>query len=57
MAAFQGELKMNRERRFVPRTGPASLEVDALKRLRGELATQPDVLLPSLLDKAFKGEL
>ncbi len=32
-------------------------EVDALKRLQGETAVELDALLPSILDKAFKGEL
>ena len=32
-------------------------EVDALKRLQAETATELDALLPSILDKAFKGIL
>ncbi len=32
-------------------------EVDALKRLQAESAAELDALLPSILDKAFKGEL
>ena len=32
-------------------------ELDALKRLQGETAAELDALLPSILDKAFKGEL
>jgi type I restriction enzyme S subunit len=32
-------------------------EVDALKRLQAETATELDALLPSILDRAFKGEL
>ena len=32
-------------------------EVDALKRLQAETAAQLDALLPSVLDRAFKGEL
>jgi len=32
-------------------------KVDALKRLQAETATELDALLPSILDKAFKGEL
>ena len=32
-------------------------KVEALKRLQAETATQLDALLPSILDKAFKGEL
>jgi type I restriction enzyme S subunit len=32
-------------------------EVDALKRLQAESATELDALLPAVLDRAFKGEL
>ena len=32
-------------------------EVDALKRLQAETAAELDALLPSILDKAFKGQL
>ena len=32
-------------------------EVDALKRLQVEAATELDALLPAILDRAFKGEL
>jgi type I restriction enzyme, S subunit len=32
-------------------------EVSALKRLQPETTAELDALLPSILDKAFKGEL
>ena len=32
-------------------------KVDALKRLQAETAAELDALLPSILDKAFKGQL
>ena len=32
-------------------------KVDALKRLQAETASELNALLPSILDKAFKGEL
>jgi type I restriction enzyme S subunit len=32
-------------------------EVNALKRLQTETTTELDALLPSILDRAFKGEL
>ena len=32
-------------------------QVDALKRLQAETAAELDALLPSILDRAFKGEL
>jgi type I restriction enzyme S subunit len=31
--------------------------VEALKRLQAETSTKLDALLPSILDKAFRGEL
>ena len=31
--------------------------VDGLKKLQGNTAVELDALLPSILDKAFKGEL
>lgn len=31
--------------------------VDALKKLQAQTAAELDALLPSILDKAFKGEL
>jgi hypothetical protein len=31
--------------------------VDALKRLQADTASETDALLPSILDRAFKGEL
>ena len=32
-------------------------EVDGLKRLQAETSAELDALLPSILDRAFKGEL
>jgi hypothetical protein len=32
-------------------------EVDALKRLQAETATELDALLPAILDRVFKGEI
>jgi type I restriction enzyme S subunit len=32
-------------------------KVDSLKRLQAETADELDALLPSVLDKAFRGEL
>ena len=32
-------------------------KVDALKRVQAETAAELDALLPSVLDRAFKGEL
>jgi type I restriction enzyme S subunit len=32
-------------------------EMDALKRVQAETATELDALLPAILDRAFEGEL
>jgi type I restriction enzyme S subunit len=45
------------QRRIVSELDALQAEVDALKRLQAETATELDALLPSILDKAFKGEL
>jgi type I restriction enzyme, S subunit len=36
---------------------PLIPEVDTLERLQAETAVELDALLPSVLDKAFKGDL
>ena len=45
------------QRRIVAYLDGLQAKVDALKRLQAETAAQLDVLLPSILDRAFKGEL
>ncbi|MDY0356171.1 MAG: restriction endonuclease subunit S [Sedimentisphaerales bacterium] len=45
------------QRRIVAELDALQAEADALKRLQSETATELDALLPSILDKAFKGEL
>jgi type I restriction enzyme S subunit len=45
------------QRRIVCELDALQAEVDALKRLQAETAVELDALLPSVLDKAFKGEL
>ena len=45
------------QRRIAAELGALQAEVDALKRLQAETAAELDALLPSILDKAFKGEL
>ena len=45
------------QRRIVAELDALQAEVDALKRLQAETATELDALLPAVLDKAFKGEL
>ena len=45
------------QRRIVAYLDNLQAKVDALKRLQTETAAELDALLPSILDKAFKGEL
>lgn len=45
------------QRRMVAYLDDLQAKVDALKRLQNETAAELDALLPSILDKAFKGEL
>lgn len=45
------------QRRIVAELDALQAEVDTLKRLQAETATELDALLPSVLDRAFKGEL
>lgn len=45
------------QRRIVAELDALHAEVDALKRLQAETAVELDALLPSILDKAFKGGL
>jgi len=42
---------------YEPELDALPAEVDALKRLQAETATELDALLPAILDRAFKGEL
>jgi type I restriction enzyme S subunit len=44
------------QRRIVAELDALQAEVDALKRLQAETAAELGALLPSILDKAFKGE-
>jgi type I restriction enzyme S subunit len=43
--------------RIVAELDTLQAEVDALKRLQAETAAELDALLPSILDRAFKGKL
>jgi type I restriction enzyme, S subunit len=45
------------QRRIVSELDALQAEVDALKRLQAATAAELDALLPSILDRAFKGEL
>jgi len=45
------------QRRIVVELDTLQAEVDAMKRLQAETAAEIDALLPSILDRAFKGEI
>lgn len=45
------------QHRIVGELDALQLQVDALKKLQAETAAELDALMPSILDKAFKGEL
>jgi type I site-specific restriction endonuclease len=46
-----------RKRRFVSYLHGSQTQVEALQRLQTEIAAELDALLPSILDRAFKGQL
>ena len=48
---------LREQRRIVAELDALQAEVDALKRLQGETTTELDVLLPAVLDRAFRGGL
>jgi type I restriction enzyme S subunit len=48
---------VSEQRRIVAYLDALQAQMDALKRLQAETAAELDALLPSILDKAFKGEL
>ncbi len=48
---------LKEQRRIVAYLDNLQAKVDALKKLQAETAAELDALLPSILDKAFKGEL
>jgi type I restriction enzyme S subunit len=45
------------QRRIVAYLDGLQAKVDALKKLQAETAAELDALLPSILDRAFRGEL
>jgi type I restriction enzyme S subunit len=61
-ASFMREKKvlvppLAEQRQIVAELDALQAEVDALKRLQAGTAAEQDALLPSILDRAFKGEL
>ena len=54
---FPTNLSILAQRRIVTYLDDLQSKVDALKHLQTQTAAELDALLPSILDKAFKGEL
>jgi len=54
---FPTETSLSEQRRIVAELNALQAKVDKLKRLQAETAAELDALLPSILDKAFKGAL
>jgi type I restriction enzyme S subunit len=48
---------LSEQRRVVSELGALQPQLDALKKLQAEAAAELEALLPSVLDKAFRGEL
>jgi type I restriction enzyme S subunit len=54
---FPSSLPISEQRRIVSDMNMLQTQVDAVKRLQAETAVELDSLFPSILDRAFKGEL
>jgi type I restriction enzyme S subunit len=54
---FPHELSLVEQRRIVADMDDLQAKTDAMKRLQAEIAAKLEALLPSILDRAFKGEL
>jgi type I restriction enzyme, S subunit len=50
-------LPLSEQRQIVAELDELREEVDGLKRMQAETSTELDALMPSILDKAFRGEL
>ena len=48
---------LSEQRRIVTKLDTLIVQVDALKRYQAETVAEIDALMPSILDKAFRGEL
>ena len=57
MTTFPSDCRQDEQRRIVGYLDGLAGQVAALARLQSETASALDALMPSILDKAFKGEL
>jgi type I restriction enzyme S subunit len=53
----QTALSFSEQRRIVAELDALQAEVDALKELQRQTSEELDALLPSILDRAFQGQL
>jgi type I restriction enzyme S subunit len=54
---FPTNIPLSEQYRIVAELDALQADVDELKRMQADTAVELDALLPSILDKAFKGEL
>jgi type I restriction enzyme S subunit len=54
---FPSNLRIQEQQRIVAYLDDLQAKVDTLKQLQAQTATELDALLPSVLDRAFKGKL
>lgn len=54
---FPASLSLREQRRIVGELDTLQMEVDALRRFQSETTAELDALIPSILSKAFRGEL
>jgi type I restriction enzyme, S subunit len=54
---FPTSLSLSKQSEIVAELDKLQNEVDSLKRLQAETASELDALLPAILDRAFRGEL
>lgn len=54
---FPASLPLADQRRIVAQLDEVQAQADSLKRLQSETSAELDALLPSILDRAFRGEL
>ena len=54
---FPTTLSLDEQRRIIAELDALQAEVDRLKALQAETASELDALLPAILDRALKGEL
>ena len=54
---FPSTLSVTEQDRIVEEVDTLKTKIDMLKRMQSEVTSELDAMLPSILDRAFKGEL